>query len=616
MDPPALSGIRRIQNSNTCYINSAIQLMYCMSNVRESVRWLRDHARFREQSAYETEDAYAAKREAYEKARARAVFLSDTFEQLGKHDEVKPLLSLRRIGTDGVETWGNRAGFDAVEDWARPFKPGDLGVSDELLFSALSDLLEKSSYEIQAQSAVTAQQISICEIQGHPTKIDKNNEPQTNFVISFAEQFEPMTVQAKISSEQAPEPISGVRSCPDGQFYRQTTFKVDSKRSRYIVVTIPRRAAFDPNIGPGNEPANEIEATPGPVSMNTETDGVVAHYSLIGAILFTHAHYIFARSRGMTVTHIYDDAKVMVGPQAEDYMSERGITLGKNAVALLYRRVDSEQEEESDVREVEDGMRMESRLDRSAAMAARSTSHPRRVRAVRPSSPARAVRPVSHARPVRPVSHARAVRPVSPARAVRPVRPVSPARAVMPVRPASHATKKRKAVPDDDEDEDYQTAKAISAVDFLERAYEQGPGVDTMELLDPDDLAAQRMALEAMSTAKASRVAEERAKSAAEEPIEISDDDEYDYDEKKMKKMGYGAYGAYGANGERSTGSRSRQSHTVNRPQQGHQSHQSHRPQQSHQRQQGHRPQQANPRRNRPTFGAIVRSATAGVTAW
>lgn len=85
---------------------------------------------------------------------------------------------------------------------------------------------------------------------------------------------------------------------------------------------------------------------------------------------------------------------------------------------------------------------------------------------------------------------------------------------------------------------------------------------------------------------------------------EEDDDDDNDFGKTKT------GYGGYGASGARSTGSRSRQSHTVNRPQQGHRPHQANRPNRPHQG------QQANPRRNRPTFGAIVRSATAGVTAW
>jgi hypothetical protein len=344
-DPLAKSGIARASYANTCYMNSAIQLMYCMSNVRESVRWLNENDIFRTPNVGESEAAHAKKRDAYDKARAKAAFLLGTFARLDKPGRVGPLLSRRKVASGDV-TWWNRAGFDAMEDSGVPTEPGDLGVSDQLLYLTLADLLENSSHAIQAQSAVTTQQIRICERPGN-TKI-KKNDPQTNFVIAMAEQYKPMTVQEKINSDQAREHIPGSTSCKDGSFFRQTEYTVDSKRSKYIVVTIPRRAAFERGSGSDYEPTNEIDATPGPVEMRTETDGVVARYGLIGAILFSHAHYIFARSRGVRVTHIYNDADVLAGPQASEYMRKGGITLEKNAVALLYRRYDRDEDRDPD----------------------------------------------------------------------------------------------------------------------------------------------------------------------------------------------------------------------------------------------------------------------------
>lgn len=344
-NPLAKSGIVRVNYANTCYMNSAIQLMYCMSNVRESVRWLNENDIFRTPNVGESEAAHAKKRDAYDKARAKAAFLLGTFARLDQPGRVGPLLSRRKFASGDV-TWGNRAGFDAMEDSGAPTGPGDLGVSDQLLYLTLADLLENSSHAIQAQSAVTTQQIRICERLGN-TKI-KKNDPQTNFVIAMAEQFKPMTVQEKINSDQAREHVPGSTSCKGGSFFRQTEYTVDSKRSKYIVVTIPRRAAFVQGDGSDYEPTNEIDATPGPVEMRTETNGVVARYGLIGAILFSHAHYIFARSSGLRVTHIYNDADVLAGPQASEYMRKGGITLEKNAVVLLYRRYDRDEDRDPD----------------------------------------------------------------------------------------------------------------------------------------------------------------------------------------------------------------------------------------------------------------------------
>lgn len=354
-DPYAKCGIRN-QGSNTCYMNAAIQLLYCMSNVRELVDLLKD-ADYPTPRAREVIDGkkqgpaiYTAAQ--HDKRKTTAKFLSDTFALLHQKTSIESLLTRKR-----GKNWTNN-GFDQVtKTIAKWDRYGDMADSSELVIQLLekimdlnqNDEFDSDTDEHRKASEITEYLINICKTRGDV----KETLARTNSSSSMTKLIDPRrtdmdleipwTVRGRLDTLEEvdfPEADNGkpFEACPNGRYSKKTIHKVSDAHGKYIVFQLDRQTDFDNRADPF-----KLKVEPSLLIMPTDAE-LTAYYELIGAIMFNQFHYFFVRVNHGVVVRVYDDDRVHVGPDAINYMSDRELTLAQDASVLLYRRLSTKSE--------------------------------------------------------------------------------------------------------------------------------------------------------------------------------------------------------------------------------------------------------------------------------
>jgi hypothetical protein len=252
---------------------------------------------------------------------------------------------------------------------------------------------------------------------------------------------ESTTVQRIIELEAEPHPMDGVsETCKDGTFLMWDLFTVE-KESTHIVIPTPRIASIDQT----GRYVTKAVVDPGEVRLwLTDGSGMVS-YEPIGAVFFIerYSHYVFARISDGVVTRIYDDSSVA---ETEAAIRKYNLDPSTCSVMLLYQRT---------------GIDRTVKLDRSTWGLIAETDNRKRDDEMRLAAAQSAARA---ARPARPASPERAARPTAAKskraeRAVRPARPASPQRAARPTaakskraaRPAPVSRKRHMSVEEDDD---------------------------------------------------------------------------------------------------------------------------------------------------------------------
>jgi hypothetical protein len=159
------------------------------------------------------------------------------------------------------------------------------------------------------------------------------------------------TISALLKKQEISESVENDK-CKGG-YYNKIVYTVNSK-CMYVMVSISRN-----RIQPDAHSKKEhLEPIMGPIQADNlvfaVNDGLLYYtdnpieqktrsFRAIGAILFHLGHYVFVRiDEDADVTHFYDDDKVTSGrQQCLSLMATLGVTVAENAVQLLYRCIDA-----------------------------------------------------------------------------------------------------------------------------------------------------------------------------------------------------------------------------------------------------------------------------------
>ena len=344
----ARTGIKRDRDAHTCYMNAAIQMLYCMSTIRDHVSRMVDRG---------------AKHTKSKEVVAAARVLDSIFKDLDARKTVGPLLSGKSKPKPKKRVvWTNRKQFDALNAGI-PLgeSPGVMADSSEFVMKLIDAILPEVKYakgeysNDNKECAIYEREFAECETKSGKTTKEvsvavaytlsgllfggyvfdyKKNKP---VLVSLGEDG---SVQDKIDAKRErtyPEPDEDEKgntkpfeACKDGIYSRVIDFTTDSD-SKYVVIPLSRG---------DNEDRNKAAVDPGRIELRSSDDEDTMHtYDLIGAILYHSYHYIFARTTGKHVDYIYDDDEVYKGIDARTYMNERRMSLAVDGVVFLYERI-------------------------------------------------------------------------------------------------------------------------------------------------------------------------------------------------------------------------------------------------------------------------------------
>lgn len=402
----ARTGIKRDAEAHTCYMNAAIQLLYCMSTIRDHVSSMVDPD---------------AQRTKSEKVVAAARVLDDIFRALDAGKTVGPLLSEKTVHVhiapveppprspkkgaiakrksrkskpgpkpkpapaEEETVWNNRARFDALNAGI-PYaeSPGVMADSSEFLVQLINAILPEVRYvngeysNDNKECAIYEREFAECATKRGKTteevsavvaytlsgllygeyEYDKNKQK-----LVLVKGGKNGSVQDKIDAKRErtfPEPgtdkngkIKPFDACKDGKYSKLIDFTTDSY-SKYVVIPLSRG---------DNDVRNKAAVDPGRIEFRSSHDANTIHiYDLIGAILYNSYHYIFARTTGKIVDYIYDDDVVYKGQAAKAYMAKKRMSLAVDGVVFLYERIGTKVEARVETTDDRDDSHMRSAI--------------------------------------------------------------------------------------------------------------------------------------------------------------------------------------------------------------------------------------------------------------
>lgn len=376
MDPvaPPRVGIARQGASNSCYINSSMQMLYCIPAVRRAVesvtgvRWTDAVGRI-----FRALDEGTAVGALVVPHTSRIPGEKSTFVVSPHVQSLNDLLSrtldtaLGQMGDptqtilfamgDLFDNAPTRQEDESLESFEarrtailddRTFRPELEKVTFHAMFrksaKCSGGYTDGRDYSGKQWSVLEVNYFSVIQLKANECWSEKLNNGKERTLYPPGNQL--IKTVSGLLKRQGIDEIVENNKCK-GQYRNKIVYTVHST-CMYVMVSISRNrinSSGTPILGP-IEADNLVFAVNNGLldrKQNPTEEQETRSFRVIAAILFVHNHYVFVRiNDNAEVTHYYDDDSVTIGiPQCTKTMSSWGITVARNAVQLLYRRIDA-----------------------------------------------------------------------------------------------------------------------------------------------------------------------------------------------------------------------------------------------------------------------------------
>jgi hypothetical protein len=310
-EPSSMSCVGIKNDSATCYMNSALQMLYSMTTIRECVN-----------APPIPCSELGVTSDEYRRVLDMTAVLSQVFAKLAGTKAVRALSAhdhhFYRAINDSMSKQGQ-------------IRIGQMGSADEVL-GALLDILGDLYPAAKVEFSIAETSYSVCDAQDAVLR-DVNVMVALPFVTPDSGCG---NVQGLVDQMQMHVFVDGeISGCEKSKGHAYVKYELytaaDESRSKFVVVPVRRqRPIFGGEVFRKRFDTSNLQ--PGIITLGHCT------YSLVGAILYAKRHYVFVRTRGAEVVRLYSDDVVYSSERAVAFMRETKLDINRNATVLLYQR--------------------------------------------------------------------------------------------------------------------------------------------------------------------------------------------------------------------------------------------------------------------------------------
>ena len=319
LDLSSLSSAGIQNDSNTCYMNSVLQLLYSMTSIRECVNSQPASLMALKESTGGNPPLSLGE---YNRMLDMTAALRDVFAGLNGKQAVSALSANNHSHYHAIN------GVLPATDQQRV---GVQGSADEVL-GVLLDLIGSLYPDTLREYSLTESSYAACNDDA------VLREQRVVATFPFVTPNKGLdTVQDLIDQAHEHVQLDNVNGCEKSQghaYVKYESYTTDDARSKYVVVVVRRQVA----VLKGSTFRDRFDQThvqPSIITLGKST------YQTIGAILHLgsrNKHYVFVRTRGPEIIRLYNDGSVYSHERAVAYMKRYKINVNTNATVLLYQR--------------------------------------------------------------------------------------------------------------------------------------------------------------------------------------------------------------------------------------------------------------------------------------